>query len=150
MLNIDLTNVEEQSGDLPAGEYIATVSKAELKDTSTGGQMIATEFTINGPVQANRKAWFNFNIKNANPKAVEIGLSQLKTMIVKSGKNIGTLNDLNLLYGLQVGIVVKPQKSNDPRFDGKTGVVGFKEAKEVKALAPTPQGINVASTDIPF
>ena len=63
---------------LPPGWYSATMAGAELKATKTGtGQYIAIRYDITGPTHQGRVVFGNLNIRNASPKAEEIGRQQL-------------------------------------------------------------------------
>lgn len=84
----DLTNVKSTNGYdvLPAGDYTVIASAGELKDTKSGdGKYCKVEFTISGGDFDGRKLWHNFNVQNANPKAVEIGRGQIKAFFEAAG-----------------------------------------------------------------
>ena len=103
----DLSNVKENTyGVIPEGKYVAMCTGAEIKTTKSGtGEYIRAEFTIENADVGNRKLWTNFNVKNENQTAVEIGLSQLKTLLVKAGyKSPEKLASISDLCGLTVGV----------------------------------------------
>lgn len=77
----DLSSAEDLNAVVPKGNYHAVVVKAELKDTKSGtGQYLNVEFKILNNGQNGRSVFQMFNIKNENPKAVQIGLGQLKEL----------------------------------------------------------------------
>jgi hypothetical protein len=47
---------------VPAGNYSASITSAELKETSTGGTMIKLRFDITGPSHEGRVVFGNINI----------------------------------------------------------------------------------------
>lgn len=73
---------------LPAGEYIAVLSKAELKYTKAGdGQYLNCQFKV---VDGQHKGGVFFdiiNISNPSQQAVEIGLARLNTLLTIGGLN---------------------------------------------------------------
>ena len=115
---LDLTNVQA-SGLLAKGEYVASVKSAEVKETKNGtGEYINVCFqTEEGNV------YTMFNIKNENPKAVTIGLQQLKSMMLASGAESFILNSVNDLLGLKCIIKVDIKDDN---FGTKNVIKGYK------------------------
>lgn len=103
----------DQEYDLvPEGIYNADIEKAEIKDTKNGtGQYINIQLKIVGPTNAGRMVFAMLNIKNANPKAEEIGLRQLKELRIACG--IATLRDTDELIGKTVKIKVKINPEKD-------------------------------------
>jgi len=124
---LNLSKVTTQSDVIPPGKYTATVTGATLMDTKSGGKMIKTELTIAGPVQAGRKIWELFNIENSNPKATEIGLSQLKTLCVA----LGYTNDQ--LQKFEIEMLLNKSVSIETKIESDTG---FGEKARVKKYSP--------------
>ena len=83
----DFRTTEPQSFEpVPAGEYILQVTSAELKQTKSGtGLMVNVCFDIIGPEYQGRKIFQNFNIRNDNTVAENIGKQQLKALTVAAG-----------------------------------------------------------------
>ncbi len=83
-MKLNLSEVPDDTGYevLPADKYLLVVERAEVKDTKAGnGQFVNMGFKIiTGPYE-NRWLWHCFNIENPSAKAVEIGLSQLKSFL---------------------------------------------------------------------
>lgn len=125
----DLSNIKTNANEtLPEGKYVVNVTNSEIKDTQNGnGKYIKVELTISSGEHKGRKLWQNFNVQNKNDKAVSIGLSQLKSMLVAA--NFPTpdkLNSIADLNGLTVGIKTKIKK--DEQYGDKAEVHYFIEA----------------------
>jgi hypothetical protein len=138
----DLSKTQAQGGfePLPAGKYVCNVTNAELADTKSGGKMIKLELTVAAGESKNRKLFGNINVQNANPKATEIGLSQLKSLLVCSGyPNPDKLESVTALCGLTVG--VKTKIRSDETYGDKAEVHYFFDAKETKAQDQKDSGL---------
>jgi hypothetical protein len=108
---------------LPVGWYTCTISQAELKDTKAGnGQYIKLRYDITGPSHQGRVVFGNLNIKNANPKAEEIGRQQLGEIMRAIG--LAKVADTDQLIGGQIGI--KLDIKQDAQYGASNEVRGFK------------------------
>ena len=108
---------------LPAGWYTATINQAELKDTkANNGQYIKLRYDITGPTHQGRVVFGNLNIKNANPKAEEIGRQQLGEVMRAIG--LAKVTDTDQLIGGQIGI--KLEIKQDAQYGASNEVKGFK------------------------
>lgn len=117
---------------VPAGWYSASITQAEVKATKAGtGQYIAVRFDITGPSAQGRVVFTNFNIRNPNPKAEEIGLQQLNGLLRSIG--IASISDTDQLLGGSCQIKVTIKKDEE-RGDGNE-VKGF---KAIQGSAPPP------------
>lgn len=102
---------------LPDGKYTCTISDAMLKDTKSGtGEYVKVTFTIRTGEQEGRKIFTQFNVKNDNPKAVEIGLQQIKSLLENSDYSgdfkFANASDIPVaIAGLTVGVKTKTSKS---------------------------------------
>jgi hypothetical protein len=120
---------------LPAGWYSCTISQAELKDTKAGtGQYIKLRYDITGPTHQGRVVFGNLNIKNANPKAEEIGRQQLGDIMRAIG--LAKVTDTDQLIGGQIGI--KLEVKQDAQYGASNEVKGFKSVTGSAAPATTP------------
>jgi len=126
---------------LPAGWYTATISQAELKATKAGnGQYIKLRYDVTGPSHQGRVVFGNLNIKNANPKAEEIGRQQLGEIMRAIG--LAKVTDTDQLIGGQISI--KLDVKQDEKYGASNEVRGFKSvsgsvapmAASVPASAP--------------
>jgi hypothetical protein len=108
---------------LPAGWYTATISQSELKATkANNGQYIKLRYDITGPTHQGRVVFGNLNIKNANPKAEEIGRQQLGDIMRAIG--LAKVTDTDQLIGGQIGI--KLEVKQDAQYGASNEVKGFK------------------------
>lgn len=145
MLNLDLTDVKEQSfGLLPDGIYTIMVDEAEVKQTKSGdGEYINCKFKVIAGEYEGRFLFKMFNIKNANPKAVEIGLGEIKSfMRCANCKDFNLKNAIDLI-GLKCNATVKTRSDS---YGYKNVIAYFRplDVSESVAKAPTK------SDDIPF
>lgn len=121
---------------LPAGWYTATISQSELKDTKAGnGQYIKLRYDITGPSHQGRVVFGNLNIKNANPKAEEIGRQQLGDIMRAIG--LAKVTDTDQLIGGQIAI--KLEIKQDEQYGASNEVKGFKSVSG--SAAPTAASI---------
>jgi hypothetical protein len=123
---------------LPAGWYTATISQSELKATKAGnGQYIKLRYDITGPSHQGRVVFGNLNIKNANPKAEEIGRQQLGDIMRAIG--LAKVTDTDQLIGGQIAI--KLEVKEDAQYGASNEVKGFKSVSgSVAPAASIPQG----------
>jgi len=130
---------------LPAGWYTANITQAELKTTAAGdGQYIKLRYDITGPTHQGRVVFGNLNIKNANPKAEEIGRQQLGDIMRAIG--LAKVTDTDQLIGGQIAI--KLEVKEDAQYGASNEVKGFKSvsgsvapaasATPATASAPAP------------
>lgn len=117
---------------LPPGWYDATVAGAELRDTKSGGQMIAVKYSILGPTHQGRLVWGNINIRNSNPKAEEIGRQQLGDIMRATG--LARVTDTDQLIGLTMGIKLAIRESE--QYGNSNEVKGWKSTQGSAAPAP--------------
>lgn len=148
MLNLDLTDVVENGGPVANGTYPVIVEKAEVSPTKAGGEMIKVQFKIITGPGAGRMIFDQFNIKNANPVATQIGLSQLKGLLKAfSFGNPNKLESTTQMVGLKGQVTTKIESS--PGYDDQARVKAYKplgsvetqEGAPIAPVAPT-QGSN--------
>jgi hypothetical protein len=112
---------------LPEGNYNATITQAELKNTNDGGgQYIKLRLDITGPSHQGRVIFSNLNIKNASAKAEEIGRQQLGDIMRAVG--LAKVTDTDQLIGGNVNIKLTIRAA---RTDEKTGKT-YESSNEVK------------------
>lgn len=144
MALIDLTNAVEQGSPLPNGTYPVIVDNAELSLTKSGtGQVIKVKLKVLEGPSAGRLIFDQFNIKNQNPQAVQIGLGQLKGFLRAFGhRNPNTLESTTELLGLKGLVNTKVQE--DPGYQPTARVTSYKPLQAVsapgEASAPAAQG----------
>lgn len=130
---LDLTNVG--TGDfepLPEGSYNVVCDSAEIKQTKTGtGEYINTKFKVVGGEFDGRKLFTMFNIKNPNEKAVQIGMSQLKSFMKASGLESFVLRNVTDLEGMRCSVGVKIKEDS---YGKKNNISYYKpSSKEMEA-----------------
>lgn len=127
--NYNVNDLPEQEDfeAIPAGEYMVKIVESELKDTKSGnGKYIKLRLDILGPSYQGRVLFSNINIRNANPKAEEIGRKELGSLLRAIG--LASLTDTVQLIGGD--LIVKVNKTEDD-YNG-----GFKnEVKRYKAIS---------------
>lgn len=117
---------------LPAGWYTVAITQAELKDTKLGGgQYIKLRFDVTGPTHQGRVVFGNLNIKNANPKAEEIGRQQLGEVMRAIG--LAKVTDTDQLIGGQISI--KLDVKQDAQYGASNEVKGFRSVSGSAAPA---------------
>ena len=144
----DFRTTEPQSFEpVPAGEYILQVTSAELRQTKSGtGLMVNVCFDIIGPEYQGRKIFQNYNIRNDNTVAENIGKQQLKALTVAAGIT-ADLRDTDQLLGATVkaSVVVKPASG---QYEAKNEAKNYKEAGAVMpgiGGVPTGDAVTPAS-----
>jgi hypothetical protein len=99
---------ERDFSPLPDGWYAVTISEADVKTTKAGtGNYIKLRLDVTGPTHQGRVVYTNFNIRNPNPKAEEIGNQQLGELM--RAVSMPRLEDTDQLIGcsLSVKLVTK-------------------------------------------
>lgn len=95
---------------VPAGRYEAVIHSASVENTKSGGQMLKYRLDLMAPAQG-RVVFGTVTLKNANPKAVEIGKQQLGDLIRAAG--IPRLTDTDQLVGCRVLARIGIEKSEE-------------------------------------
>ena len=90
---------------VPPGMYTAMVVASELKDTKAGGQMIVLELDIQEGEHSGRKLFERLNIKNDNPKTVDIAFRALGEIVKSVGKT--TIKDTEELHNKRIYVEVR-------------------------------------------
>ena len=107
---------------LPAGWYTSTITQGEVKKTKAGnGEYIKLRFDITGPTHQGRVVFGNLNIKNANPKAEEIGRQQLGEIMRAIG--LAKVADTDQLIGGQISI--KLTIKDDAQYGASNEIKAF-------------------------
>lgn len=109
------------------GEHVATIADAQVKETKSGtGEYINVKWQLeNGST-----FYYMYNIKNDNPKAVTIGLGELKKMMIAGGKE-PRASGVDELIGIRV-LLRTALKEDD--FGEKVVIKAYKKAPEAAAF----------------
>ncbi len=147
MLNLNFDEVKESGFSLlPNGEYNVIVDEAIIKQTKDGtGEYINVKLKVLGSSYDGRFLFTMFNIKNKNPEAVKIGMSQLKTFLNVCGRGAAPLTDVTQLVGFKAVAVVKTKEDS---YGEKNVVSYFKPYK--KENDSLTAGAPKKSEDVPF
>jgi len=132
----DLPQDEGGSFDpIPAGDYIATITGAELKMTKAGtGQYINLKLKIEAPTHAGRVIFAMVNIRNANPEAERIGRTQLGN--IQRAIGISVLQDTDQLVGNSIAIKVAIKAATE-QYPAGNEVKAYKAVDGAAAPKPT-------------
>src|SRR5690606_8147260 len=66
---------------IPVGEYPVVITDSDMRSTKRGdGAFLALTFEITEGQFKSRKLWANLNLRNPNPKAVEIAQRELSAI----------------------------------------------------------------------
>jgi hypothetical protein len=126
---------------LPAGWYTAIITEAELKDTKAGtGQYIKVRYDVTGPSGQGRCVFGNFNIKNPNAKAEEIGRQQLGDLMRALG--LPAVNDTDQLINghLSIKVDIRPASGE---YGAQNEVKGWRS--NTGSLPPQPSKPDAAT-----
>lgn len=97
---------------LPAGKYLATITKSEMQPTKAGdGQFLKLTFTILEGQYKNRQLFDRLNLQNPNGEAVRIAKGQLSAIC----RAIGVMQprDSEELHGIPLVLDVRCEKRAD-------------------------------------
>lgn len=125
---------------LPPGEYLGDITKAELKETRSGGYMIALTIKLDN----NRSVFDNLNIQCASQKATEIAQTSLKKIGKTNGKVIQDTDDL-VMCRVRVNVGVQP---GDEQY-GPRNVVKYYMDPAKGTSAPRPAARSSAPASAP-
>ena len=142
---MDLSTYETPNAVLPPGIYTGVITGVETKTTTAGnGEYLKVEFTIASHGFTGRKIWSNFNTKNPNPKAVEIGMGQLKEMALAIGFSPESLKTFEFTQLANKEVAFKTKIKVDPTWGDKAEVSSYIAISKL-----TPEQ-TLKTQDIPF
>ena len=148
-LGLDLSSVEVKAASgynvVPTGEYDVVVSKAEIKETKSGGSMLILGYEVQSGDQAGKTIKHTMNIVNQDPDTVRIAKEQLKRVAIATGhKNPNFVGDSDELinknpFSLTVEETVNKQGYPENRIKAivKTSVEADTSFEAPKISAPT-------------
>jgi len=118
---------EEKSFDpIPAAQYVAMITDSEMRQTKAmDGEYLKLTFEIiDGPYKG-RLIWTNLNLRNKNPKAVEIANRNLAS-ICRSVHHLTPLDDSQALHNKPLKIKVTIREAQN----------GYDASNEIKGYSP--------------
>lgn len=147
-LGLDLSSVEVKAASgynvVPTGEYDVVVSKAEIKETKSGGSMLILGYEVQSGDQAGKTIKHTMNIVNQSAEATRIGLETLKRVAIATGhKNPNKIADTDELINKNPFLVIVEEvqdgeyKNNKVKAIVKTSVEADTSFEAPKTSAPT-------------
>ena len=120
---------------IPTGWYAGFADETGINPTRDGaGAYIKARFRIQGPTHANRVIFKNFNIRNSNDKAVEIGYRELGQWCHSAGRP--AINDTQELHGALVEFYVTTRNDPTGQYEPQNEIKRFRKPG-TGALGPT-------------
>lgn len=139
--NFDANTVQPQESFscLPAGFYQAMITESEMKDTSTGGQMLVLTVEIIDGKYKGRRIWERLNLVNQNTTAVEIAQRSLSA-ICYATKQMQVTDSAQLHHKpMVIKLKVNPAKNGYEESNGVAGWEEYTQENSVKCAAnPAP------------
>jgi hypothetical protein len=119
---------------LAPGWYTVRITDAEVKETKAGtGFYVKIEYTL----ENERKHWENYNIKNENEKAEEIGRGQFNAVCYACGLATPATDTNQLLNKkLQIKLKIEPAKGE---YGPRNRVTQVESAKSAAAATETTE-----------
>lgn len=126
-LNLGSKEYENTSSfePLPAGWYEAKIIASEVKETSTGGEMVVNTYRIEGGQYGGRQVFGRMNVRNNSEKAEKIGRQQLNGLLTAIGIKPEEFEDTDDLVGKDVQIKLKIREASGG-YDASNDVSAFK------------------------
>lgn len=141
-------HAERQHNSLmPAGWYVVQIVNSEIKPTKTpGGVRLNLQFKIMQGDFVGRVMFGGYNVKNANPVAVQIAMEELAEL--SRAVKVPVWNDTEQLHGIPFNLKVKVRQqpgyepNNEPQIyqaiDNMEGVVYATKADMANLPKSTP------------
>jgi len=105
------TEPESSFEPLPAGEYKSVAVNSEMKQTSTGGEMLSMRFEVLDGQYKGRVLFANFNMRNKSADAVRIARSEFASLC--RAANVFNPRDSAELHNKPVVLTVGMEKRKD-------------------------------------
>ena len=126
---------------LPDGWYDVVIHSAENKTTKAGnGSYLHLRYDVEGPSHQGRAVFGNLNLRNANPKAEQIGRQQFGELMRAIG--LATVSDTDQLVGGRLSIKLTTRQ--DEKYGASNEVKGFRA--RAGAVPPKPAAAAPRST----
>jgi len=128
---------------IPEGKYVAMITDSEMRQTKAmDGEYLKLTFEIiDGPYQS-RLVWTNLNLRNKNPKAVEIANRNLAS-ICRAVHHLTPLDDSQALHNKPLKIKVTIREAQNG-YDASNEIKGYSPAADAPpqvAGAPANGGV---------
>ena len=140
---------------IPAGWYNVMVEKEEAQPTKDGqGAFLKLQFTVLDGAYKDAKLFTRLNIRNANPVAVEIAYSELRSIC--EAVNIRSLADSAMLLNIPLKVKVKVRKDPTGQYEDQNEITSYRSinhqvpvntiAAPVQQAAPAQQAWQAPQT----
>lgn len=122
---------------LPCIDVLTTISSAEIKNTKAGdGKYVKCSFKVISDEYNGRIIFVNYNIKNNNPVAVEIGMGEMKRMMQACGIT-SQHPELKDLMDKKVCLKLGLSKTKNDKDEYDNVVKKYKPASEFSSVGGT-------------
>lgn len=165
-LNFDASGIDPDAGDftpLPAGDYLCSIVESEMKETKAGnGEYLNLRMDVLKGDYKGRVLFQKLNLKNQNPKAVEIAQQQLAQICHAAGKikikDSSELHHIPVICSVKIG---KEYNGKIPNEINRVTAYGGEPVTQTKAASgaePDPFSMNANNPinanddedDVPF
>lgn len=119
---------------LPKDRYLSHIIESEMKDTESGGEMLALTWEVLKGKFKGRKFWSNLNLKNDNEQTEEIAHAELDAIHDALGFS-KTVKDSKELHKIACYVDLYIQKSKNEKYKDQnraSNYLSVKEGKETK------------------
>lgn len=133
--------VEQNFEPVPPNIYTLRAVNLEMRDTKTGGSMLAVDFEIVDGAFAERHIFQNFNLVNQNQQAVDIALREVKSWLIAAGEPASgalTMAKIEALEGRPFAAKVGIEKDKTGQFDDRNTIKRFIAPKGSAPAAAAP------------
>jgi len=125
---------------IPEGKYVAMITDSEMRQTKAmDGEYLSLRFEVLDGPHKGRLIWTNLNLRNKNPKAVEIATRNLAS-ICRSVHHLTPLDDSEVLHNKPLKIKVTIREAQNG-YDASNEIRGYFPATD----APPQVASNPAS-----
>lgn len=147
-LGLDLSSVEVKAASgynvVPTGEYDVVVTKAEIKETKSGGSMLILGYEVQAGEQAGKVIKHTMNIVNQSAEATRIGLETLKRVAIATGhKNPNKIADTDELLNKNPFLVIV-EETDDGQYKNNKIKAVVKTSVEADTSFEAPKTAPVA------
>ena len=132
---------------IPAGKYLAAITKSEMKPTKNGsGSYLELTFVVLDGEYKGRVLWARLNLNNANATTVKIAKAELSALC----RAVGVMqpNDSCELHNVPLWITVKCRKRDD-RDEWSNEIKGFESKSAASSQPPQRQAPTSAPSQSP-
>lgn len=141
--SFNANNVEpmQERGLLPKGDYVAWIVDSEMKETSTGGEMLKLEFDILEGEYKGRKLWTNLNLVNKNPVSVKIAQGELSS-ICRAVNVMEEIDESEPLHTIPmiIGVAIEVDNRDEDKYKANPNDESIRYRNVIKKYKPMSGG----------